>query len=644
MSDAQSAPAEVRRGRKPTARPETALLGTDPKQVEALEKRGRIILDLARSPKVDAGTLEQVATAENRRLAALSKKAAAVQDIEAPRFSIVRITPEMAKALLAIAFQSGRPYRCVKSAVDAYQEEMAAGRWVLNGAPLIFGKGPDRPLLDGYQRLLACARSGAPFDTLLAQNLGEEVVHTLDQARRRTFVAVLEAEGVELAPQVVPAMSRLIRMEKGTLGKRTSDALLPWGTLERYWVANKDDLIRAAEWGVARKTPVIGEAVRIILSYVAHRSDKVDLLREMLDAVKHPDHYEDRHPGVKLYERLASSDEGRMPLVTTLALALMAWNDMVTGERRRFYRWQPIEEGKRGGDEFPAVVGYPGLIRPALEEGAVAVTLEHGLAANYSQVSITVETVTPDLAAKYLRRNFRNRKIQRSHVAMLARDIKAGAFHFNGQPICFSVEQDGTLINGQHRLQAIVEAGEPVEMLVVRGLSPEAFHTYDRNPKRAASFQGVSSDLDGVGDVDIVRGIATLYWRLDVHNGRRVRPSVHDLRQLVAEHPNLAEARHWGRKLRDVGRPSTMGYIAYKLLSEDAHLAEYFLEALATGADLPARSPILVLRRRLIEIRTDKVKHDRLEPIGLVEKAWETWIRRYAANPEEEQDEDPSAE
>jgi hypothetical protein len=80
-----------------------------------------------------------------------------------------------------------------------------------------------------------------------------------------------------------------------------------------------------------------------------------------------------------------------------------------------------------------------------------------------------VEVITPALAQEWLNTfNTKNRTISEKTVETYARDMKAGAWAVNSQGIGF--DDDGTLLDGQQRLAAIIKACVPVKMLVVRGL------------------------------------------------------------------------------------------------------------------------------------------------------------------------------
>lgn len=95
---------------------------------------------------------------------------------------------------------------------------------------------------------------------------------------------------------------------------------------------------------------------------------------------------------------------------------------------------------------------------------------------------IELAEVTPELAREWLGFNTHNRNIRMRTVLAYAADMTSGDWQWNGDSIKFAA--DGTLLDGQHRLAAIAEAGIAVTMLVVRGLKNDTQETIDGGIKR----------------------------------------------------------------------------------------------------------------------------------------------------------------
>lgn len=76
-------------------------------------------------------------------------------------------------------------------------------------------------------------------------------------------------------------------------------------------------------------------------------------------------------------------------------------------------------------------------------------------------------TMTPELAQYYLNRNFHNRPLNEEKVSELLSIIE------NGKWVCgrgrkIDISSKDTLLNGQHRLTAILRSGKSVEVVVAR--------------------------------------------------------------------------------------------------------------------------------------------------------------------------------
>jgi len=81
------------------------------------------------------------------------------------------------------------------------------------------------------------------------------------------------------------------------------------------------------------------------------------------------------------------------------------------------------------------------------------------------------------MANEWLRKNEGNRKLRESRAAGLARAIVAGKWTLTHQAIAFS--KKGRLLDGQHRLRAIILANIPIQCVVARDVPEDAFAYMD---------------------------------------------------------------------------------------------------------------------------------------------------------------------
>lgn len=124
-----------------------------------------------------------------------------------------------------------------------------------------------------------------------------------------------------------------------------------------------------------------------------------------------------------------------------------------------------------------------------------------------ARLSAQFEMVSPEIALQYLSANRGNRAIRQRHVDFLSGMMQRGAWQTTHQGIAFDIT--GTLVDGQHRLHAIVKSGETCALLVVRGLSPNATEAMDRGKTRSIA------DLLRVGQE--IASVATTCARIVGH-------------------------------------------------------------------------------------------------------------------------------
>ena len=96
-----------------------------------------------------------------------------------------------------------------------------------------------------------------------------------------------------------------------------------------------------------------------------------------------------------------------------------------------------------------------------------------------------VVLMTPEWARKILtQKNNMNRKIRKSKLMMYIRSIEAGEWKVTNQGI--GIDSEGNLLDGQHRLAAIVKANKAVEILLGTDCDPDTFGVIDIGATRTA--------------------------------------------------------------------------------------------------------------------------------------------------------------
>lgn len=223
-----------------------------------------------------------------------------------------------------------------------------------------------------------------------------------------------------------------------------------------------------------------------------------------------------------------------------------------------------------------------------------------------SRITHTRTTVGPAQAEKWLAANIANRTVRPSRVKEYATAMQQGRWLYTADPIRF--DEDGKLIDGQHRLMAIVRSGREVEIQVVRGLSRQAQDAVDTGAARTASdalkVRGFKHGPQLAATVPIVNwllkdgGFAASYSRDDVVFWVGVHEGLADVVDLAQRNRNLLPCQL---------APYAAARYAARVRSDDLEATDrFFVEQLVETIGLTSGSPALATRRYLLGLREDK--------------------------------------
>lgn len=237
-----------------------------------------------------------------------------------------------------------------------------------------------------------------------------------------------------------------------------------------------------------------------------------------------------------------------------------------------------------------------------------------------------VMLVTPAMAREWLKSNTNNRPIKRRHVQAIANDILAGAWVLNGEAIKWN---GPALVDGQHRLHAIILADTPVQTLVIRGVEDGAVVTMDTHAKRTVSDH---LHLKGEKNYRHLAGAVNYILKYRESKGTSNRETTaSETMKFIDENPLIRRSVSVISPVVTATRFSAQTAAALHFLFAEAASeadADEFMRLWASGEALSADDPIFVLRKRLIE---DLGKTHRHLPArykqAIVIKAWNAWIR-----------------
>lgn len=213
---------------------------------------------------------------------------------------------------------------------------------------------------------------------------------------------------------------------------------------------------------------------------------------------------------------------------------------------------------------------------------------------------LLLETISPARASALLAGNTDNRSIRMAKVRNFARQMKSGAWLTTHQGI--AIAPSGRLLDGQHRLMGVVEAGVAVSMWVAYDADEATFKAIDRGTNRT-----ISDCVNLLTDKESNRmaaAIVTFYVKCNVTGG--VSPTVD---QVDNEFLDKSEAYIAVTELvRGVGkrcglRRAAIGAALAGYIHKDKVKGMAFADAVMSGANLSLGMPAYMLREAALQGR-----------------------------------------
>jgi hypothetical protein len=198
-----------------------------------------------------------------------------------------------------------------------------------------------------------------------------------------------------------------------------------------------------------------------------------------------------------------------------------------------------------------------------------------------SRITLAIEIITPDIAYKYLATNDHNRRIRQNVIDHYCALIESGRFCATHQGCAFHL--DGRLVDGQHRLWAVILTGKTVEMVVARGLDDAAVAAIDGGLARSYGDHGHYQGWDDATPI----ASGTVKWLVGGpgYRNRRVPPDVLHMWQTFYA-GGVDYALEAFKKVRTPGKRLTApmcAAIARAWYSMDGETLDRFIDTLTTG-------------------------------------------------------------
>jgi len=252
----------------------------------------------------------------------------------------------------------------------------------------------------------------------------------------------------------------------------------------------------------------------------------------------------------------------------------------------------------------------------------------------------SVEKITPAIALELLRLNTANRGFSQATVNFYAKQMEHGEWKTTSQGIAIS--SDNMIIDGQHRLMAIVKTKLAQEMLVTRGLNyNEVFAVYDTGKNRTA------------GDVLSIRGVkqpnamsAAIKTYVSLSKGKKAgsphltggskasKESNANIMDIFMSKRDLFEnvsedvLKGISTTTKIISNSLILG-VSFYLVLEKNHQVENvrdFFFQLVNGSNIKNQT-INLLRNKIIEMRIKGERFNKTDHLVLLKKTWNNYIQ-----------------
>jgi hypothetical protein len=273
--------------------------------------------------------------------------------------------------------------------------------------------------------------------------------------------------------------------------------------------------------------------------------------------------------------------------------------------------------------------------------------------------------IDPEIASELLEMNtYRNRNLSDPVVKRYAQLMVSGEWQYNGDVI--RIAQTGVLIDGQHRLAAVIKSGTSQQFNIQTGLPESVFDLIDLGKNRTAGDILTIHGMDYGGKISSAVRIIIEYYKMKINKtgklenvgaSRRERAErithhqildwiiKHEAEETLQNYATIA-GRFYGR-FKVVGAPTYLAFL-YIFGNKDRDGAMLFFDMLSSGEDISSTkwSMIYLLRQRLITSMTVRKTSENITRVAqdrwaLIVKAWNLFregkeARSLTYNPEKE--------
>lgn len=229
-----------------------------------------------------------------------------------------------------------------------------------------------------------------------------------------------------------------------------------------------------------------------------------------------------------------------------------------------------------------------------------------------NEMFTTLLTVSPDQAQQWLDGMPSQRRLRKAKVEQLRRQIVDGRWKVLPHGIVFDTE--GKLIDGQHRMTALVQAGKPLPVRCTFNVDPGLFLQIDADTAPKTLEDMLKHEGVPAGLTTIISEPVRMLYREELGrapNDPVNRPTNAEGLEVFRRNARLVEAGEMASRCRLAPSRALLAYVLYKGILHDETMTRLFVDQLARGEGLRAGDPALLLRNSWMQDRASRVVRGR---------------------------------
>lgn len=243
-------------------------------------------------------------------------------------------------------------------------------------------------------------------------------------------------------------------------------------------------------------------------------------------------------------------------------------------------------------------------------------------------MEFTKKLITPEVAKNMIDKNTNNRRLREATVLFYTRQMKDGQWKSDTGE-CIKISKSGVILDGQHRLHAVIKSGRSIQFHLAMNLDESVFDVLDTGLSRNSND---AFKIKGIPNPNIVPSIIGAWHMLK--NGKAsergshkyMKPSVSETLELYYENQKFWDSvakktMAWYNEFAKILPPSLIGGLYVLFYNIDKNTSDEFWDELSVGMKM-SHNAIGLLRNKLIKDKTSPRKMTGTLRTALIIKAW----------------------